>query len=95
MWQNQYLPRIGWRNVQWQTSRLETWIDDNPAVQRLLEIWQSLGDHGAWQQDAFMLCVCLAMCIMLFLAGTVFALFLQSLWWIFTTSAQQSDKEQK
>ncbi len=78
----------------WQ-SFLHTWIDDNPVLQRLIDVWQSLGHHGEWQQDAFMLCVCLAMCIMLFLAGTVCALFLQSLWGIFTTGVEHPEDTQK
>ncbi|MDP8566813.1 hypothetical protein [Methylophilus aquaticus] len=100
MWLHLDLPgihfaRISLHNTPLQASHLETWIDHNPVLLRLLEVWQSLGHHGEWQQDAFMLCVCLAMCVMLFLAGTVFALFVQSLWGIFTTVTQQSESEQK
>lgn len=54
-------------------------------LQQVLAVWQSLSAQG-WMQDAFLLLVCLVACLLLFLAGTIIGLFLQSLWGIFVSS---------
>lgn len=54
-------------------------------LQQVLAVWQSLSAQG-WMQDAFLLLVCLVACLLLFLAGTILGLFLQSLWGIFVSS---------
>lgn len=62
-------------------------------LQQVLTVWQSLSGQ-VWQQDAFLLAVCLLACLLLFLTGTVIGLFLQSLWGIFVSS-RRSDEEHK
>jgi len=66
--------------------RLDHWI------QQVLGIWQALSNLGPWQQDAFLLLVCLVACLMLFLTGTAIGLFLQSLWGIFISSRTAIDE---
>ncbi|QDC45306.1 hypothetical protein FIU00_03430 [Methylophilus medardicus] len=66
--------------------RLDHWI------QQVLDIWQKLSNFGPWQQDAFLLLVCLVACAMLFLTGTAIGLFLQSLWGIFVSSRTALDE---
>lgn len=60
-------------------------------LQQILAIWQSLADH-AWQQDAFMLLVCLFTCLLLLMTGTVLGLFVQSIWGIFISSRQTGEE---
>lgn len=62
-------------------------------LQQILVVWQSLSDQ-VWQQDAFLLLVCLVACLLLFLSGTVLGLFVQSLWGIFM-SGRHADEEHK
>lgn len=62
-------------------------------LQQVLAIWLSLSDQG-WQQDAFLLLVCLVACVLLFLTGTVIGLFIQSLWGIFVSS-RHADEDHK
>lgn len=62
-------------------------------LQQVLTVWQSLSAH-VWQQDAFLLAVCLVACLLLFLTGTVIGLFVQSLWGIFVSS-RHADEEHK
>jgi len=62
-------------------------------LQQVLTVWQSLSGQ-VWQQDAFLLAVCLVACLLLFLTGTVIGLFVQSLWGIFVSS-RQTDEEHK
>lgn len=67
---------------------------ENRLIQQLLQTWESMADHGVWQQDAFLLLMCLVAVVMLFLTGTVIGLFLQSLWGIFVTGQHQADADQ-
>ena len=62
-------------------------------LQQVLKVWQSLSGQ-VWQQDAFLLAVCLVACLLLFLTGTVIGLFVQSLWGIFVSS-RHADEEHK
>lgn len=56
------------------------WIDQHLILDRIFQLWQSIGNEHPWQQDAFMLIICLTISILIYLSGTVLALFLQSLW---------------
>lgn len=62
-------------------------------LQQVLAIWLSLSAQG-WQQDAFLLLVCLVACVLLFITGTIIGLFLQSLWGIFVSS-RHADEDHK
>lgn len=62
-------------------------------LQQVLAVWLSLSGQG-WQQDAFLLLVCLVACVLLFLTGTVIGLFIQSLWGIFVSS-RHADEDHK
>lgn len=64
-------------------------------IQQVLTVWQSLSALGLWQQDAFLLLVCLLACLLLFITGTVIGLFVQSLWGIFVSSRRTADEEHK
>lgn len=64
-------------------------------IQQILTVWQSLSALGLWQQDAFLLLVCLLSCLLLFITGTVIGLFVQSLWGIFVSSRRTADEEHK
>lgn len=66
---------------------LDQWITQMVAA------WQAMAAVGPWQQDGFLLLICLLICGMLFLTGTVIGLFVQSLWTIFMECRQLAEED--
>lgn len=66
-------------------------MEKRTLFEHVLDTWQSL--DGVWQQDAFLLWMCVIVVVMLFSSGAVIGLFLQSLWGIFTSGHQRTETD--
>ncbi len=84
---------VGQKTLRHNARMLLTTVDQ--WIQLSLTAWQSVAAFGLWQQNAFLLALCLVTCCLLFLTGTVMGLFMQSLWAILASYRHATEEENK